>query len=70
VDTFFWNLELATLSDLDGIGWLVARGLGCILDLLDNLVALENLAEDDVAAIEPASDNSRNEELGSVGVLL
>jgi hypothetical protein len=70
VDTFFWNLELAALSDLDGIGWLVARGLGRILDLLDNLIALENLAEDDVAAIEPASDNSRNEELGSVGVLL
>jgi len=70
VDTFFWNLELAALGDLDGIGWLVARGLGRILDLLDNLVALENLAEDDVAAIEPASDNGRNEELGSVGVLL
>ena len=70
VDTFFWHLELAALSDLDGLGWLVAGALRRILDFLDNLVALEDLAEDDVAAIEPASDDGRDEELGSVGVLL
>jgi hypothetical protein len=70
VDTFFWHLELAALSDLDGLDWLVVGALGRILDLLDDFVALEDLAEDDVAAIEPAGDDSRDEKLRSVGVLL
>jgi hypothetical protein len=67
VDTFFWHIELAALSDLDSLGRLVARALGRILD---DFVALEDLAEDDVAAIEPAGDDSRDEKLRSVGVLL
>jgi hypothetical protein len=70
VDTFFWHIELAALSDLDSLGRLVARALGRILDLLDNLVPFKDLAEDDVATIEPAGDDSGDEELGSVGVLI
>lgn len=53
MDTFRGNLQLAALGDLDSLGWLIAgRGLGA-LDLLDNLIALQDLAEDDVLAIEP-----------------
>lgn len=52
-DTFFGNLQFAALGDLDRLGRLVAGlGLG-VLDLLHNFVALEDLAEDDVTAIEP-----------------
>ena len=69
VNTFRWHLELSALGDLDSLGRLVARSLGDILDLRDDLVALEDLAEDDVAAIEPAGDGGGDEELGAVGVL-
>jgi hypothetical protein len=51
VNTFGGNLKLAALDDLDGLNRLIARcGLG-VLDLLDDLVALEDFTEDDVAAI-------------------
>jgi hypothetical protein len=54
-NTFVGNLQLAALGDLDRLGWLVARlGLGG-LDLLHDVVALEDLAEDDVTAIEPTA---------------
>ena len=69
VNTFRWHLELSALGDLDSLGRLVARALGDVLDLRDDLVALEDLAEDDVAAIEPAGDGGGDEELGAVGVL-
>jgi hypothetical protein len=53
VNTFRGDLKLAALDDLDSLDRLIARcGLG-VLDLLDNLVALEDFTEDDVAAIEP-----------------
>lgn len=55
MDTFFGDLQLAGLGDLDRLLGLVTRlGLD-VLDLLDDIVALEDLAEDDVAAIEPAA---------------
>lgn len=54
VNTFFGDRELAALGDLDRLDGLVAAGRLGVLNLLDNLVALENLAEDDVLAIEPA----------------
>jgi len=69
VNTFRWHLELSALGNLDSLGRLVARALGDVLDLRDDLVALEDLAEDDVAAIEPAGDGGGDEELGAVGVL-
>lgn len=53
VNTFRGDLELAALENLDRLGGSVAwAGLG-LLDLLDDLVALEDLTEDDVLAIEP-----------------
>ena len=69
MDTFFWHLELAALGNLDGLRWLVAGSLLAVLDLVNHFVALEDLAEDDVTAIEPARDDGGDEELGSVGVL-
>jgi hypothetical protein len=54
VDTFFWDLKLAALDDLDNLGGLVATSSLHVLDLLDDFVALEDLAEDDVATVEPA----------------
>lgn len=53
MDTFGGNLQLAGLGDLDGLDGLVAGGRLGVLDLLDDVVALEDLAEDDVLAIEP-----------------
>jgi hypothetical protein len=55
VNTFRRDLQLSALGDLDLLNGAVARlGLG-VLDLLNDFVALEDLAEDDVAAIEPTS---------------
>lgn len=53
MDTFGRNHKLATLDDLDGLGRLIPAGGLEVLNLVDEFVALENLAEDDVAAIEP-----------------
>ena len=53
VNTFRGDLKLATLDDLDSLHRLVTRSGLAVLDLLDDLVALEDLAEDDVTAIEP-----------------
>jgi hypothetical protein len=54
---------------LDGLLRLVASTLGEGLDLVDNLPALEDLAEDDVTAVEPRGDGGGDEELRAVGVL-
>lgn len=53
MDTFRGDLQLAALDNLDGLDRLVARGGLGVLDLLYNVVALEDLAEDNVAAVEP-----------------
>jgi hypothetical protein len=53
VNTFRRDLKLAALDDLDGLDGLIASSCLDVLNLLDNLVALEDFAEDDVAAIEP-----------------
>lgn len=53
VNTFGRNLQLSALGDLDLLDRLVA-GLGrALLNLLNDVVALEDLAKDDVTAIEP-----------------
>lgn len=52
MDTFFWYGKLATLGDLDGLLGLVSWALGHILDRLNDLVALEDFAVDDVLAVE------------------
>jgi hypothetical protein len=69
MDTFFWHLQLAALGDLHWLLRLVTRPLLAVLDLVDDIVALKNLAEHDVAAIEPASDDGGDKELRAVGVL-
>lgn len=66
--TFFRHLELAALGDLDCLGRLVARALGHVLDLVDDLEALEDLAEDNVLSVEPGGDGGGDEELRAVGV--
>lgn len=67
--TFFRHLELAALGDLNCLGRLVARALGHVLDLVDDLEALEDLAEDNVLSVEPRGNGGGNKELRSVGVL-
>lgn len=55
MDTFGRDLKLARLDNLDGLNRLVAGGLLDVLDLVNDLVTLENLAENDVLAIEPTA---------------
>ena len=55
--------ELATLGNGDLDGGLVAGLLVDILDLVDDVVALNDLAEDDVLAVQPGRDGRGNEEL-------
>lgn len=58
VDTFIGDGQLAGLGDLDRLHGLVAGLRLDLLNLLDDVVALENLAEDDVAAVEPPATDS------------
>ena len=63
------NFESPARLDLDRNNRLVAvAGLG-VLDLLDDVKALDNCAKDDVLAVEPRGLNSGDEKLGAVGVL-
>jgi hypothetical protein len=61
------NLNGAGRSDGDGLLWLTARA-AVAFNLGDNVHSLDDLTEDDVLAIEPAGDNSGDEELRTVGV--
>lgn len=56
VDTFFGHRQLSALDDLDRLLGLVTGVLLDVLDLLDDFIALEDLAENDVLAIQPAAD--------------
>lgn len=56
MNTFRPDLNLAALGDLYSLNRLVAcLGRG-ILNLLDDIVALEHLAENDVSAIKPTME--------------
>lgn len=46
----------------------LARRGSLLLDGLDNVKTLDYLAEDDVLAVEPRSDDGGDEELGTIGV--
>ncbi|KAH3665063.1 hypothetical protein OGATHE_003878 [Ogataea polymorpha] len=60
-------LQLTRVGDLDpGTGGAGSRAE--LLNGLDNIVALDNLAKDNVLAVQPRTWNSRDEELGAVGV--
>jgi hypothetical protein len=47
------HLELTALDNRDSLLGLVTTALGNVLDLINNVVTLEDLAENDVATIEP-----------------
>lgn len=53
MNTFGRNLQLAALGNLDFHLGTVGGG-GSRFNLLNDIVTLENLAEDDVSAIEPS----------------
>jgi hypothetical protein len=57
VNTFRGDIKLAALGDLDRLDGSVGTASLGVLDLLDDVVALEDLTEDDVLAIEPPADN-------------
>jgi hypothetical protein len=60
------SLQLARLLDGDGLGGL--SGLGAdLLDGLDDVETLDDLAEDDVLTVEPRGLDGADEELGAVG---
>ena len=59
VDTFFRDRQLAGLGDLNRVDGLVAGPSLDLLDLLDDVIALEDLAEDDVATVEPPGKDYR-----------
>ena len=52
MDTFFWNWEFATLDDLHWGSWLVSWVLWDVFNLLDNIVALEDFAKDNVSTVK------------------
>lgn len=57
VDTFFRDRALPGLGDLDGHLGLVARASLGLFNLLDDLHAItEDLAENDVTAVEPPNE--------------
>lgn len=60
------RLELAAVSDDDaGLGAAALAALR--LHLLDDVHALDDLAEDDVLVVEPRGHNGGDEELRAVG---
>lgn len=61
MNTFRGDFKLATLGDLDSLCRLVARRSLDVLDLLDNLVALEDFAENDVPSVEPPMKRISNQ---------
>merc|ERR1719486_1594153 len=59
--------DLATVSDGDLLGRRSASASEG-LDLVDDVHAVDDLAEDDVPPVEPGGGHGRDEELRSVGV--
>lgn len=61
------RLAGAAVGDGDGRPGLAARGAET-LNLLDEVHAVSDLAEDDVGTVQPAGDDGGDEELGAVAV--
>ena len=54
----FWSClhgQLSTLDDLNRLKRLIVLGLGNILNLFHNIVALQNFPEYDMASIKPSA---------------
>jgi hypothetical protein len=62
------RLDCSRFRDNDLLREL-ARGGAVRLDFFHEVHAVNDLAEDDVGAVQPGGDNSGNEELGAVGIL-
>lgn len=60
--------ELARGGDDDGLGGAVGLEGAGVLDLADEGLAGDDLAEDDVLAVEVGGGDGGDEELGAVGV--
>ena len=58
--------EGARVLDDDSLDGLITTSSGVLLDLLDDVHALEHLTEDDVTAIEPRGHDGGDEELNSM----
>jgi len=61
------NLQLSGVDDGD-LGLWCSRSASDALDGLDDIITLQDLAEDDVASVQPRGLDGGDEELGSVGV--
>ena len=61
------SLELAAVGNRNLLGGLAGLRTHS-LDSLDHVQALNNLAEDDVLAVQPRAGDRADEELGTVGV--
>jgi len=54
VNTFCWNLQLPTLDYLDRLERFIIRTFGHVLDLVNNIVALQYLPKNNMAPVKPA----------------
>ena len=59
--------DLSAVDDLDPLG-RSSRAASDGLDLVHDVHAFDDLAKDDVPAVQPARDDRRDEELASVRV--
>lgn len=55
VNTFCGDLKFTALNNLDGGKRLVSVSSLDVLDLVDDIVALEDLAEDNMTAVQPTA---------------
>ena len=53
VNTFCRYLQLSALYNRHGLGWTVAGAFWNVLNLVDDIIAFENFAKDNVTAIKP-----------------
>jgi hypothetical protein len=58
VDTFGRHRQLAALDNLHRLDWLIASALLNALNLGDDVVALEDLAENYMASVEPSAQDT------------
>lgn len=56
MDTFFWDFQFAGFGDSDGPHRAVTIAGLALLNLGDNIHALENFAEDNVSSVQPSKN--------------
>jgi hypothetical protein len=55
MDTFWWHLKLSALGNLHCLNWTITVGGWGVLNLLNNVISLKNLAKNDMSTIEPTT---------------